>query len=82
VRGSGGHLPDEIVLIDYGRHIAGTGDIYINTHGLTKEQAEYNKYAPILMTAVDTDSKLCLEEIKAIMQRLGVGMANFWRTRV
>ena len=71
--GKGGHLPGEIVLIDYGKHIAITGDIYINTHGLTKEQAEYNQYAPILMTSVDTDSKLCLEERKAIMQRLGVG---------
>ena len=71
--GKGGHLPGEIVLIDYSKHIAITGDIYINTHGLTAEQAEYNQYAPILMTSVDTDSKLCLEERKAIMQRLGVG---------
>lgn len=71
--GKGGHLPGEIVLIDYSKHIAITGDIYINTHGLTVEQAEYNQYAPILMTSVDTDSKLCLEERKAIMQRLGVG---------
>ncbi len=71
--GKGGHLPGEIVLIDYGRHIAITGDIYINTHGLTSEQAEYNQYAPILMTSVDTDPKLCAEERRAIMQRLGVG---------
>ena len=71
--GKGGHLPGEIVLIDYSKHVAITGDIYINTHGLTAEQAEYNQYAPILMTSVDTDSKLCLEERKAIMQRLGVG---------
>jgi len=71
--GKGGHLPGEIVLIDYSKHIAITGDIYINTHGLTKEQAEYNQYAPILMTSVDTDPKLCLEERNAIMQRLGVG---------
>ncbi len=71
--GKGGHLPGEIVLIEYSKHIAITGDIYINTHGLTAEQAEYNQYAPILMTSVDTDSKLCLEERKAIMQRLGVG---------
>ena len=71
--GKGGHLPGEIVLIDYSKHIAITGDIYINTHGLTAEQAEYNQYAPILMTSVDTDSKLCVEERKAIMQRLGVG---------
>ena len=71
--GKGGHLPGEIVLIDYSKHIAITGDVYINTHGLTAEQSEYNQYAPILMTSVDTDSKLCLEERKAIIQRLGVG---------
>ena len=71
--GKGGHLPGEIVLIDYNNNIAFTGDIYINTHGLTAEQAEYNQYAPILMTSVDTDPKLCSEERKAIMRRLGVG---------
>jgi len=71
--GKGGHLPGEIVLIDYAHHIALTGDIYINIHGLTPEQAAYNQYAPILMTSVDTDPKLCAEERKAILQRLGVG---------
>ena len=71
--GKGGHLPGEIVLIDYSKHIAITGDIYINTHGLTREQAEYNQYAPILMTSVDTDAKLCLEERNAIIGRLGIG---------
>ena len=71
--GKGGHLPGEIVLIDYNNNIAFTGDIYINTHGLTAEQAEYNQYAPILMTSVDTDPKLCGEERKAILRRLGVG---------
>ena len=71
--GKGGHLLGEIVLIDYSKHIAITGDIYINMHGLTAEQAEYNQYAPILMTSVDTNSKLCLEERKAIIERLGVG---------
>ena len=71
--GKGGHLPGEIVLIDYARHIAFTGDIYINIRGLTQQQAEYNQYAPILMTSVDTDPKLCAAERKAVMQRLGVG---------
>lgn len=71
--GKGGHLPGEIVLIDYEKHIAITGDIYINLHGLTPEQAKYNQYAPILMTSVDTDPKLCSEERKAIIGRLGVG---------
>ena len=71
--GKGGHLPGEIVLIDYSNHLAITGDIYINTHGLTAEQAEYNQYAPILMTSVDTDPGLCFEERRAIIERLGVG---------
>ena len=71
--GKGGHLPGEIVLIDYAKHIAITGDIYINVHGLTPAQAEYNQYAPILMTSVDTDPKLCAEERQAIISRLGVG---------
>ncbi len=71
--GKGGHLPGEIVLIDYTNHIAITGDIYINVHGLTPEQAQYNQYAPILMTSVDTDPKLCSEERNSIIRRLGVG---------
>ncbi len=71
--GKGGHLPGEIVLIDYTNHIAITGDIYINIRGLTREQAEYNQYAPILMTSVDTDPALCALERNAVMQRLGVG---------
>jgi len=71
--GKGGHLPGEIILIDYSNHIAITGDVYINMHGLTSEQKKYNQYAPILMTSVDTDPQLCLEERNAILQRLGVG---------
>ena len=71
--GKGGHLPGEIVLIDYTNHLAITGDIYINIQGLTPEQAAYNQYAPILMTSVDTDPKLCAQERRAVMQRLGVG---------
>ena len=71
--GKGGHLPGELVLIDYQNNIAFTGDVYINLHGLTAEQSEYNQYAPILMTSVDTDPVLCGQIRKAIMQRLGVG---------
>ena len=71
--GKGGHLPGELVLIDYAHHVAITGDIYINVHGLTPEQAKYNQYAPILMTSVDTDPALCAMERRAIIGRLGVG---------
>lgn len=72
-QGKGGHLKGETVLIDYGHHIAFTGDIYVNVHGMTREQAAYNQYAPVLMTSVDTNPKLCAEERKAILQRLGAG---------
>ncbi len=71
--GQGGHLPGETVLIDYTHHIAFTGDIYVNIHGMTREQAEYNRYAPVLMTSVDTDPVMCAAERAAILQRLGAG---------
>ena len=54
-QGNGGHLKGETVLIDYEHHVAFTGDIYVNIHGMTREQAAYNQYAPVLMTSVDTD---------------------------
>ena len=71
--GKGGHLPGEILLIDYEHKIAFTGDVFINLTDLTKKQAEYNQYAPILMTSVDTDAKLCAKERAAFLQRLGAG---------
>ena len=71
--GKGGHLSGEIILIDFERKIAFTGDVFINLNDLTKKQAEYNQYAPILMTSVDTDAKLCSKERSAFLQRLGVG---------
>lgn len=74
--GRGGHLAGEIVLVDEVRRIAFTGDIYINTHGLTAQQAEYNRYAPILMTSVDTDPALCKRERDAVMNMLRDGQ---WR---
>ncbi|AGI47428.1 Zn-dependent hydrolase, including glyoxylase [Thermoplasmatales archaeon BRNA1] len=71
--GRGGHLKGEIVLIDYRMKAAFTGDIYVNMHGMSAEQAEYNRYAPILMTSVDTDPEMCRQERAALMQRLGAG---------
>ena len=71
--GKGGHLPGEIVLIDYKNRIAFTGDVYINVHGFTPEQKRYNQYAPILMTSVDTDPDLCAREREAIFQMLDDG---------
>lgn len=71
--GKGGHLAGEILMIDFEHKVAFTGDVFINLTDLTKKQAEYNQYAPILMTSVDTDSKLCGKERCAFLQRLGVG---------
>lgn len=70
---SGGHLPGETVLIDYKNRIAFTGDIYINLKDMTPEQKKYNRYAPKLMSSVDTDAGVCGDERKAIFQRLGGG---------
>ena len=72
-QGQGGHLAGETVLIDYAHHVAFTGDIYVNVHDMTRQQAAYNQYAPVLMTSVDTDPALCALERKAIFQRLGTG---------
>ena len=77
-QGKGGHLPGETVLIDYEHHIAFTGDIYVNIHGMTREQAEYNKCAPVLMSGVDTDPELCAAERAAILQRLGAGACKLF----
>lgn len=71
--GKGGHLSGEIVLIDYAHHIAFTGDIYVNMKDMHPDQKQYNQYAPVLMTSVDTDPALCSQERQAIFQRLGLG---------
>lgn len=71
--GQGGHLPGEIILIDYDHKIAFTGDVYVNTKEMTAQQAAYNQYAPILMTSVDTDPAMCKREREAVLQRLGAG---------
>ena len=71
--GAGGHLPGEIVLIDYAHRLAFTGDVFVNMKDMTRDQQQYNKYAPILMTSVDTDPVLCAAERKAIFSLLGDG---------
>lgn len=71
--GRGGHLKGETVLVDRVHHIVFSGDIFINIKGLTAEQADYNQYAPVLMTSVDTDPDLCAVERKALMELLGEG---------
>lgn len=74
--GGGGHLKGESVLIDREHRIVFSGDILINIRNMTQRQAEYNRYAPILMTSVDTDPQLCRAERQALYEILGTGC---WR---
>ena len=55
-QGNGGHLPGEIVLFDEEHRVALTGDDYVNIHGYTTAQREFNRLAPYLMTSVNEDS--------------------------
>ncbi|MDO4493442.1 MAG: Zn-dependent hydrolase [Clostridia bacterium] len=72
-QGAGGHLKGENVLIDYTNRLVFSGDIFVNLKDMTPQQADYNRCAPILMTSVDTDPKLCLAERRALFARLGAG---------
>lgn len=72
-QGRGGHLRGESVLIDYKNRVVFSGDIFVNLKDMTAQQREYNRYAPILMTSVDTDPHLCAEEREAVFSRLGIG---------
>lgn len=72
-QGGGGHLKGESVLIDYENRVVFSGDIFVNIKDMTAKQSEYNRYAPILMTSVDTDPELCAKERRAIFSRLGAG---------
>lgn len=65
-QGNGGHVPGETVLIDEERRITVTGDDYINIHGYTAPQKEYNRLAPYLMTSVNEDSP----KARAILRHL------------
>lgn len=71
--GCGGHLKGESILIEPVNHIVFTGDIFVNLKDMTVRQSEYNKYAPILMTSVDTDKALCARERDSLFKILGTG---------
>ena len=71
--GQGGHLPGELVLVERDRRLVFTGDIFINIHELTDRQAQYNRYAPYLMTSVDTNPALCAQEREELRRVLGPG---------
>jgi len=75
---AGGHLSGEIMLVDREHFTAFTGDIYINVKESTPAQAAYNRYAPYLMTSVDTDPALAARQRKALIEVLGKGEWNIF----
>ena len=73
-----GRDPGEIVLVERQRRLVFTGDIYVNIKEFTREQSVYNRYAPYLMTSVDTDPALAAREREALWQILGPGAWNIF----
>ena len=73
LEGAGGHLPGEIILVETKRRLVFSGDIYFNLKETTPEQTAYNRYAPYLMTSVDTDPALAARERQAMLELLGPG---------
>lgn len=71
--GQGGHVPGEMVLIEPNLKLVFSGDIYVNTKAQTKEQRDYNRIAPYLMTSVDIDATLAKEERNALLSLLSNG---------
>lgn len=71
--GAGGHVRGEIVLVERRLRILFTGDIYVNVHGFTPEQAQFNQLAPYLMTGVDSDAALAAQERQALFGLLEPG---------
>lgn len=71
--GQDGHLVGELVLVERTKRLVFTGDIWVNVKELTAEQAHYNRYAPYLMTNVDTDPALCAQERQELPRILGLG---------
>lgn len=71
--GKGGHIKGETVFIERNLRIVFSGDLFINIEDLIKEQKEFNKIAPYLMTTVDTDPQLAKEVRKRIKPLLEKG---------
>lgn len=54
--GNGGHVKGETVIVCEALRLVFSGDIYVNIQGFSKEQQEFNRLAPFLMTGVDCDT--------------------------
>ena len=68
-RGNGGHSRGELVAVCEKMRLVFSGDIAVNVHGFTPEQAAFNQLAPYLMTGVDTLPSRAREEREALFAR-------------
>lgn len=71
--GQGGHLPGETVYVERMYKLVFTGDIFVNIKAFSKQQAEFNRIAPYLLSSVDCDPVLAKREREALPQLLGPG---------
>ncbi len=71
--GAGGHVKGETVLIDRVQRVCVSGDIFINIHGQTRSQRDFNLLAPFLMTSVDSVPDLERAERKFLFTLLDPG---------
>ncbi len=71
--GQGGHLKGEIMIVDNKNKIIFPGDIFVNLKDYTFEQGEYNKYAQIFMSSVDTIPPLAKLERQTMLKMLSKG---------
>ena len=70
--GKGGHTSGETVFIERNLRIVFSGDLFINIHDCVKEQKEFNKIAPYLMTSVDCDpllASMIRKRIKPLLEK-------------
>lgn len=71
--GCGGHVEGELVFIEREHKLLFPGDLFVNIKGFSREQAEFNRIAPYLMTSVDTAPELAAKERDAIFALLDPG---------
>lgn len=69
LRGNGGHVDGEVVIVCEEDKLLFTGDIMVNIEGFSREQAAFNRLAPYLMTSVNMDSVRASIERKALIGR-------------
>lgn len=69
LRGNGGHVDGEVVIVCEEDQLVFTGDIMVNIEGFSRDQAAFNRLAPYLMTSVNMDSVRASIERKALIQR-------------